>query len=299
MCVRSSNNWHCSRICSAYHSSRSSNLCHFILQKQMGNITSYDPFAEKLLKHFRQNPYYPFIHVQSYTYEYCYRRWSTAYLICILQTVLFSLAIYSYYKYLEFYEGQKEDIEYWLYGSELILLFTFSILTIFLCVNLVECLKQIRIVISALDLYVYYYVGGTLYRQHSLNKVYICLREVKTYDQILYHLVFIIEDVDLIEITDYFQFNIELRQLGIRLAKQLYIGYLESSDWIGTFPKYNKLKAYIRKLKLQHRTTDNIRESFDKNERSLNSTSFTRTDDVIINQNTNRNNKIKIELVYT
>lgn len=137
--------------------------------------------------------------------------------------------------------------EYWIINSEFLFLFTFGLLSIFLCLNIIENFKQRRIVLSPLDFHVSIYINNILKQQYSIDRAYICLHQIKSYNILLYHLVFIIEDIHLIKITDYFSFQLQLRQIGKYLAQNLYISYIESEYWIGIFPKYKKLKNYIRK----------------------------------------------------
>ncbi len=185
------------------------------------------------------NPYYPFTHTQSFTFEYKYRHWSTIYFLIIIQILIFTFALYSYYRF--------HNNEYWISGSQYLLLFTFGLLTIFLCLNLIENFKQRRIVLSPLDFHVSIYINNTLKQQCSIDRAYICLHEIESYNVLLYHLVFIIEDSDFIKISDYFYYKFQLRQIGKRLAQNLYISYIESQNWIGRFPKYKKLQNYIHK----------------------------------------------------
>ncbi|CAF4125512.1 unnamed protein product [Rotaria sp. Silwood2] len=199
----------------------------------------FSQFGEKILENFRLNPYYPFTYTQSFTFEYKYRRWSTIYFIIIIQILIFVLTLYCYYHF--------HINEYWISGSEFLLLFTFGLLTIFLCLNLIENFKQRRIVLSPIDFHVSIYINNRLKQQCSIDRVYICLHEIKSYNILLYHLAFIIEDIDFIKISDYFYCKFHLRQIGKCLAKNLYINYLESQYWIGIFPKYKKLKNYIKK----------------------------------------------------
>ncbi|CAF3285969.1 unnamed protein product [Rotaria socialis] len=229
---------------------------------------TYDPFGDKIIENFRSNPYYPFTHTQSFTFEYQYRRWSTIYLLIIIQILIFALGLYSYYSF--------HIDDYWISGSEFLLLFTFGLLTIFVCVNLIENLKQRRIVLSPLDFHVSIYINNTLKQQCSLDRVYICLHQIESYNILLYHLVFIIEDIDFIKITDYFHYKFQLRQIGKCLAQNLYISYLESQNWIGIFPKYKKLKNYIHKQQQTVNPYHNI-------------------DDIINVENNNYNRKRKIQ----
>ncbi len=185
------------------------------------------------------NPYYPFTCTQSYTFEYKYRRWSTIFLLLILQILLFIIVLYIYFHF--------HRNEYWIIHSEFFLLFTFGLLSIFLCLNLIENFKQRRIVLSPLDFHVSIYINNILKQQYSIEHAYICLHQIKSYDILLYHLVFIIEDIDFIKITDYFSYQSQLRQIGKHLAQNLYINYIESEYWMGIFPKYKKLKNYIQK----------------------------------------------------
>ena len=112
---------------------------------------------------------------------------------------------------------------------------------------MIENLKQRRIVLSPLDFHISIYINNKLKQQCPIDRAYICLHQIESYNILLYHLVFIIEDIDFITISDYFYYQFQLRQIGKRLAQNLYISYLESQNWIGIFPKYNKLKKYIRK----------------------------------------------------
>jgi hypothetical protein len=91
------------------------------------------------------------------------------------------------------------------------------------------------------------YINNTLKQQCSIDRAYICLHEIESYNVLLYHLVFIIEDIDFIKISDYFYYKLQLRQIGKCLAQNLYISYIESQYWIGRFPKYKKLQNYIQK----------------------------------------------------
>lgn len=118
-------------------------------------------------------------------------------------------------------------------------------LTIFLCLNLIENFKQRRIVLSPLDFHISIYINNILKQQCSIDRAYICLHKTESYNILLYHLVFIIEDIDCIQISDYFSYKFQLRQIGKRLAQNFYISYLESQYWIGIFPKYKILKKYI------------------------------------------------------
>ena len=157
----------------------------------------------------------------------------------IIQILIFILALYSYI--------HIHINEYWLVNSEFLLLFIFGLLTIFLCLNIIENFKQRRIVLSPLNFYVSIYINNILKQQCSIDRAYICLHKIESYNILLYHLVFIIEDIDLIRITDYFHYQLQLRQIGKCLAQNLYISYIESQYWIGIFPKYKKLKNYIEK----------------------------------------------------
>ncbi|CAF0904437.1 unnamed protein product [Rotaria sordida] len=221
-------------------------------------LKSYDPFGDKLLEHFRLNPYYPFTSTQSFTFEYKYRRWSTIYFLIIIQILIFVLTLYSYYNF--------HINEYWISGSEFLLLFIFGLLTIFLCLNLFENFKQRRIVLSPIDFHVSIYINNILKQQCSIDHVYICLHEIKSYNILLYHLVFIIEDIDFIKISDYFYYKFQLRQIGKCLAKNLYISYLESQYWIGIFPKYKKLKNYIKNKQKQQTVNRNHRSMIQNND---------------------------------
>ncbi|CAF0909624.1 unnamed protein product [Adineta steineri] len=200
-------------------------------------LTSYDPFGYKLIESFRLNPYYPFTYTQSYTFEYKYRCWSTIYFLIIMQIIIFILTLYTYY--------HLNINEYWISGSEFLLLFIFGFLTIFLCLNLIENFQQRRIVLSPLDFHVSIYRNNILKQQCSIDRAYICLHKIESYNILLYHLVFIIEDIDFIKITDYFYYKFQLRQIGKHLAKNLFLSYIESQYWIGIFPKYKKLKNFI------------------------------------------------------
>jgi len=91
------------------------------------------------------------------------------------------------------------------------------------------------------------YINNILKQQCSIDRAYICLHEIESYNVLLYHLVFIIEDIDFIKISDYFYYKFQLRQIGKCLAQNLYISYIESQYWIGRFPKYKKLQNYIQK----------------------------------------------------
>ncbi len=155
--------------------------------------------------------------------------------------MIFLLAVYCYFHF--------HINEYWIINSEFLLLFTFGLFTIFLCLNLIENLKQRCIVLSPLDFHVSIYINNILKQQCSIDRAYICLHEIESYNILLYHLVFIIEDIDLIKITDYFSYQLQLRQIGKCLAQNLYISYIESHNWIGIFPKYKKLKNYFQKRK--------------------------------------------------
>lgn len=116
----------------------------------------------------------------------------------------------------------------------------------FLGFNLIENLKPIRIVLAPLDFRVSIYIDDKLRQHYPIECAYICLHQTKSYDVLLYHLVLIIEDVDFIQITDYFSYQFQLRQIGKRLAQNLYIGYLENEHWMGIFPKYLKLRNHIK-----------------------------------------------------
>lgn len=102
---------------------------------------------------------------------------------------------------------------------------------------------------SPLDFHVSIYINNILKQQCSIDRAYICLHQIQSYNILLYHLVFIIEDIDLIYITDYFYYQLQLRQIGKCLAENLYLSYIESDHWIGIFPKYKRLQNYIQKRK--------------------------------------------------
>lgn len=92
-----------------------------------------------------------------------------------------------------------------------------------------------------------FYRNDHLIQQCSIDRAYICLQEILSYDILLYRLVFVLEDIDLIEITDYFTSDIFLRRIGKCLARNLYISYIESAHWNGIFPKYQLLKNYLQR----------------------------------------------------
>lgn len=92
-----------------------------------------------------------------------------------------------------------------------------------------------------------FYKNQILIERHSIDRAYICLQQIQSYDILLYRLIFVIEDVDFIKITDYFPVELPLRRIGKSLAQNLYISYIESAGWNGIFPKYRKLKNYIGK----------------------------------------------------
>ncbi|UJR33638.1 hypothetical protein I4U23_021072 [Adineta vaga] len=203
-------------------------------------LTFYDPFGDKLLEHFRLNPYYPFIHTQqSLTFEYRYRRWSTISFLIILQIVLIFLTLYTFYRF--------HTDEYWNLSSNFLLVSIFGLLTLFLVFNLIENFKQRRIILSPLDFHVSIYINNHLIQQCSIDRAYICLHRIESYNILLYHLVFIIEDMDFIPISDYFSYKLHLRQIGKCLAENLFLSYIESENWRGIFPKYKKLMNYINR----------------------------------------------------
>lgn len=206
-------------------------------------------FGEKLIDHFRSNPYYPFTHTQSFTFEYKYRRWSTIYFLITIQILIVTLGLFSYYRF--------PVNDYWISGSEFLILSSCGLFTLFLCVNIIENLKQRRIVLSPLDFHVSLYISNTLKQRCSIDRVCICLHKIESYNTLLYHLVFIIEDIDFIKISDYFYYQFQLRQIGKRLARNLYISYLESENYIGIFPKYKRLKKYIRKKQVVQQNITN------------------------------------------
>jgi hypothetical protein len=124
------------------------------------------------------------------------------------------------------------------------------LLSIFLCLNLIENFKQRRIVLSPIDFHVSIYINNNLKQQYSIDRAYICLHQIKSYDILLYHLVLIIEDFDLIKISDYFSSQSQLQHIGKCLAQNLYLSYIESEYWMGIFPKYKKFKYFNRNLNL-------------------------------------------------
>lgn len=113
--------------------------------------------------------------------------------------------------------------------------------------NIIENFQYRRIVLSPLDFHVSFYKNQILIEGHSIDRAYICLQQIQSYDILLYRLIFVIEDVDMIEITDYFPWELPLRRIGKCLAGNLYISYIESARWNGIFQKYKKLKNYIEK----------------------------------------------------
>lgn len=117
--------------------------------------------------------------------------------------------------------------------------------------NLVENLKPIRIVLSPIDFHLSIYIDDILTQRSSIDQAHICLHHIQSYDIVLYRLVFIIEDVDFIEITDYFTQKMLLRQIGQRLAQHLLIGYFENETQSGIFPKYKKLENYLRRREIE------------------------------------------------
>ena len=215
-------------------------VCVFRFVSSCQIISTFDliQFGDKLVEHFRLNPYYPFTCTQSYTFEYKYRRWSTIYFIIFIQFILILLTIYFYFHFCIH--------DNCLNHSSYIILCTFAILILFLCLNLIDNFQQRRIVLSPLDFHVSIYINNRLKQQCSIDRAYICLHQVESYNILIYHLVFIIEDIDFIEITDYFHCHFPLRQLGKCLAENLYLTYIETNHWIGIFPKYRKLKKFIR-----------------------------------------------------
>ena len=150
--------------------------------------------------------------------------------------IILTLAIYSY--------SQFHISEYWLAHSKLFFLLAFGLSNVFLCVNLIEHLQQIRIVLSPVDFHISIYANDRLKQRCSIDRAYVCLHQIESYNVLLYHLVFVVEDIDLIKISDYFSYQWQLRQIGQRLAENLLISYVESQHWIGIFPKYQKLRTF-------------------------------------------------------
>ena len=192
------------------------------------------------------NPFYPFTCTQPFTFEYKYRRWWTIIFLIILQILLFIIALYTFSRF------HRND--YWTNHSELLFLFLVALFSAFLCLNIIENYQQRRLVLSPLDFHVSFYRKNLLVQRCSIDRAYVCLQQIQSYDIRLYRLVFVIEDLDLIEITDYFSSELSLRRIGKCLAQRFYISYIESAHWNGIFPKYHKLKTYISKTNSESKT---------------------------------------------
>ena len=99
-------------------------------------------------------------------------------LLLILQIILLIITVYSL--------SHFQRNEYWISNSEFLLLFTFGLLSIFLCLNLIENLKEKRIVLSPLDFHVSIYINNIFKQQCSIDRVYICLQQIESYNILLY-----------------------------------------------------------------------------------------------------------------
>jgi hypothetical protein len=191
-------------------------IIRFIELKLIINLIPYRHF----IKNFDKNPYYPFKQLNSYVFEYNYNCYFSGIICLIVSILLASISIINFkiFKY-------HKSVSFFL--ALLLLIFFSIIFFLFGIISFAKRTVRLNLLKNLYDLL----IQDKLIATNHIHNLYIRLNEkhiLKT--KLVYRLTLCGKDMDTIIISPYSHNLQTIRNIGRRLAQNLFLSYFDIHD---------------------------------------------------------------------